>query len=331
MANIIDYINEQPNVLRQVTNYGLDLEKFSRVFLVGTGSSLNAAFAVKYVWKKSTSKPVTVCDPLSFVLEYLDKITEKTLVVGISQSGSSKVTIDALQAAKDGGACTIGVTAETNSALAAAAEKIIPIPCGEELVGAKTKGYSCTVAVLTKMAQASYDQEQLSSLLGERLQQNDALCRELAQELADCQVAYIIGAIGHYGTAREIALKTMEIVKIPTLSFELEDSMHGPLNALNERAFVMVLTAGDELAKRQRGLAKILTSLNARGAVIRDGLIRGVKAGQTWEIPAWKPDLVRDIVPAQLFCWYLALAKGEEPTYFRYDRSMVSKITKVVK
>lgn len=328
MARIIDYIKEQPQVLPKVTAVDINLKDYNQIYLVGTGSSLNAAFAVKYIWEESYGAPINVCDPLGFSLKYTDKLTEKALVVGISQSGASTVTIDALRTAKDAGAYTIGVTADLTSALAANVQSTVLIPCGEELVGAKTKGYSCTVAVLTKMAKADYDQERLSALVAEKLEQNDALCAEIAQDLADCEVAYIIGATGHYGSAREIALKTMEIVKIPALSLELEDSMHGPFNGLTEKAFVMVLASDAELAERQEGLAKILTSLNARGVVIETGLIRQVKAGDSWEIPTGNSDLVWDVVPAQFLCWHLALAKGEEPSHFRYDRSMVSRITK---
>lgn len=330
MAKIIDYIKEQPRVLQNVKDPQIELATYEQVFLVGTGSSLNAAFAVKYIWEQGCTGVVRVCDPLSFVHEYKDKITGKSLIVGISQSGASKVTVDALIVGKNAGAHTIGVTAEPDSVLASIVADTVLIPCGEELVGAKTKGYSCTVAVLTKMVQKDYDQGGLSRRVADKLEHNDQLCQKIAKKLAHCRVAYVIGANGHYGTAREIALKTMEIAKIPTLSLELEDSMHGPFNALNDDCFVVVLTSGSRLTERMRGLATILTSLKVQGVVIQDGVITDVNPGEPWEVSAGESDLVADVVPAQLLCWHLALAKGEEPTYFRYDRSMVYQITKMV-
>ncbi len=114
--------------------------------VLATGSSINAAYSAKYYIENILDVYLRIEEPFKF--HYYEKLKEETdNVIGISQSGESTSTIDALKAIeKMKPELTIyGLTSKRESELAQVVDEVIDIENGIERVGYVTKGFSATV------------------------------------------------------------------------------------------------------------------------------------------------------------------------------------------
>ncbi|NLJ87069.1 MAG: SIS domain-containing protein, partial [Firmicutes bacterium] len=251
-------------------------------------------------------------------------------VIGISQSGQSLAAVRALEQAKSIGTRTIAVTAGKGSPISKAADQTVLVNCGEERVGPKTKGYSATVMVLIGLA-GYLEGHGLDGEIVHRIQSyldGEDLIKDLVDNNSQTNLCFVIGSDDNFGTAREGALKIMEIAKIPSMYFDVEDSMHGPFTTVTENSFVIVLGIDETAKERMEGLVKILERIGAKGCFISDGRIQSL--GGEMDLENLYCDSIADIVPIQLLSYYFALARGVNPIQMSYDRSFVRSITKLV-
>lgn len=338
---LVQYIFEQPEVIARVVNQVNSLEpdvlkrlraavsESPMIYLIGSGSSLNAAYTARSSWK--ALGPVEVLDPVNFMLDLQKGLVRPgSVAIGISQSGQSFATVDALRKANECGAYTVSVTANSNSPIAQAAKDILLIPCGEELIGPKTKGYSATVALLIGTALAlkgTQITDESVKTIKSYLGQKDTI-DSVAAACPRTNLCFVIGSGDNLGTAREGALKIMEIAKIPSMYFDLEDSMHGPFTTLDDNSFVVVLGIDSYMQERMAGLLKILQHLGAKGILVTSGTISPLD-GASAEEGKLHCDPAADIVPIQLLANEFAILRGENPTELSYDRTFVRSITKL--
>lgn len=162
---MLSYIKEQPDTLQKIFNEGINiegetgyLEGIQQVFLVGCGSSLNAAFASLSYWRKIPGVFIDVLEATEFLL-YLtsNPVNQNQLVVGISQSGKSSATVSALHQARKSGFYTLTLTVDEESPLVVGAHNRVIIECGEENIGPKTKGYTATILILILLTRVIYE------------------------------------------------------------------------------------------------------------------------------------------------------------------------------
>lgn len=123
----------------------------------------------------------------------------------------------------------------------------------------------------------------------------------------------------------------METAKIPVLTYSIENVIHGPLNALDERGFLIII-GSDELLNRIEALGSLVNRFGFDGAQVHDGLLTPFRSeeseGKPHELMSCFNDPLSDIVPLQFFSYYLALAKGQDPLAFRYDRKVTLPLVK---
>lgn len=247
-----EYIQEQPELLAKAVDEGVSLADgfagfFSRmdptsVYLFASGTSRNAACAAAPFMQEVLKIPVHACDsscPARMA-------GPRPLAVYISQSGASTNTIRALRSAID--VPSVAVTGGGAGHLAEACGITVAIPCGQEAVGPKTKGYSLTVLTLYLMAlEASRRLSRISKECHESIVSNlhglgilVSSCIARSREwitggmdsFSSMRCAYVVGSgLGH-AVADEAALKIMETLLIPSAGFEFEEFLHGPACSL---------------------------------------------------------------------------------------------------
>ncbi len=96
---IKEYMMEQPEMMRRLSiEIGENIreviqcvgKEFERIFLVGSGTSLNAALAARYVFEAYIQAEVQVFAPFDFLHYFPDKrLDGRTLLLGISQTARS--------------------------------------------------------------------------------------------------------------------------------------------------------------------------------------------------------------------------------------------------
>jgi glucosamine--fructose-6-phosphate aminotransferase (isomerizing) len=285
--------------------------------IAARGTSDHAAIYAQYILGARNGLLVAPAAPSLVSLYGAPPRLRNALVLGISQSGRSPDVVAVLAESRRQGALTVAVTNDRTSELAAAAEYIVELEAGEERAVAATKTYLAEIAVIAMLSaalsgdQASQDElRALPAALRTALEQ-EALVARLAESWAEESRCAILARGFHYATAREWALKLKELAYVLADPYSAADFQHGPIALVGEGYPILaVATTGPALD----GMTELLTRLSAARArliVLSDaaGLsgIGDVVALPT--VPEWLSPLVA-ILPAQLFAYHLARARG---------------------
>ena len=241
-------------------------------------------------------------------------------MLGISQSGRSPDVVAVLEAARAQGALTVAITNDRASELAAAAEHVVELSAGPERAVAATKTYLAEIALLA-MLSAALDGEPASArelraipgALTEALSQ-EATVAALAQAWAAESRCAVLARGFHYATAREWALKLKELAYVLADPYSGADFQHGPIALVGPGFPVLAVATAGPALEDMRGLLTRLRDDGARLLVLSDvddllALGDGVALPR---VPEWLSPLVA-IIPAQLFAYHLALARGLDP------------------
>jgi glucosamine--fructose-6-phosphate aminotransferase (isomerizing) len=268
-----------------------------------------------------------------------------TLVLGISQSGRSPDVVSVLTDARRAGALTAAVTNDPASELADASDVVIELGAGPELAVAATKTYLAEIAVVAMLSAAlsahatedghddGHDDgtRQLAAVpaaMRAALEQ-EPVVRRLAAKRAAIRECVVLARGFQYATAREWALKLKELTGVLADPYSGADFQHGPIALVGpEFPVLAVATRGPALD----GMAELLRRLRDRGAELLvlsdDSEMLDIAPGRGVPLPAlpeWLSPLAA-IIPAQLFAYHLALARGLDPDSPRN----LSKVTRTV-
>lgn len=317
----------------------------SLIVLAARGTSDNAAQFGRYLLEILTGIPVSLAAP-SVVTLYHAKVQLKNAVVAaISQSGESTDTNLVLDEAKKAGAFTIGITNESDSALARLAQHAFLVRAGKEKSVAATKTYTgqlLSMYLLAYALGAPIEREDL-----QHIPQHVAAALELEQEIRARAERYCfmrhavcIGRGLNYSNSFEFALKLMETCYVVAERFSSADLLHGPIAMLEESFPAFVFGPAGVTWKPIHEMLHKLQSLKAESLLITDRSNHGADGAKSFgaqvlTIPAdlAHRSLPEDIytpipyiIPAQLFAASLAEVKGLDP-----DRPRtLSKVTQTI-
>ena len=164
MSQMLAEIEEQPAALERTLAEVLPrAEELRRrfaarppkfVILAARGTSDNAATFGRYLIEIGAGLPVSLAAPSVATLYGARLRWQDALVVGVSQSGESTDVNLYLQAAREAGAATVGVTNEESSALARLADDVLLVRAGRERSVAATKTYTGQVLAFYALARA---------------------------------------------------------------------------------------------------------------------------------------------------------------------------------
>jgi glucosamine--fructose-6-phosphate aminotransferase (isomerizing) len=350
---MLEEIEEQPAALERTFRQELrPIEQLRRrlrsappslIVLVARGTSDNAALFGRYLLEMTTGIPVSLAAPSVLTLYGATLNWKNALVIGVSQSGESTDTNLFLEAARQGGALTAGITNEASSSLTRLVDEVFLVRAGKERSVAATKTYTGQLLMMYLVAYAlgaPLAPKLLARLPGaaaRALRLKEEVWR-LAERYRYMDHAVVVGRGLNYANAFEFGLKMMETCYVVAERFSGADFLHGPI-ALVERAFPVFLfaPAGPTWAA-MRGTLDKLRALEAETVVVSDPgnpesfryATRSIRLPSrlpvTGRLPADLLTPIPYIIPAQLFAAALAAQKGLNP-----DRPRtLTKITKTV-
>lgn len=334
--SIKEYMLEQPETMRTVIRRApQEAERvaaavgrgFDRILLVGSGTSLNACVAAAYQFEAMCSADVKCYTPFDF-LHYSPAglLNERTLVIGVSQTARSTGTIDSVARAGRHGARTVFVTAEPENEGARSSPVVLNTFTGEELVGAKTKGFTSTVASLFYLAAAlggtKLDMECLPFFMEAVLTRTGEQVTSLAEEFKSAPSLTILGYGPGMAAVKEGGLKILETVRIPVETYDVEEFMHGPYHCLEENSryiFIAPEGAGQERAGR---LLRFVEKITDHTLVIgNETFVRENAKNRAIALPDGMDERLAPcgyVIPMQWFAIAVTLAKGRRPEVSRY-------------
>jgi glucosamine--fructose-6-phosphate aminotransferase (isomerizing) len=337
-------INEQPEALRStlldrrrrdgtITFDELripdeELREVNRVVIVAAGTSHHAGLVAKYAIERWARLSAEV--DISSEYRYRDPIVEVgTLVIGVSQSGETIDTIQAIREAKRRGARVVAVTNIVGSSLARESDAVIYTRAGLEVSVASTKVFLAQVAALELLAlrlaqlretlpssdvDAYYQglnavADQVATVLERRASVGD-----VAKQLLGARDFFFLGRHVGFPTALEGALKLKELSYLHAEGYPAGELKHGPL-ALIEPGVVVVAVVTDPHMHEK--MLSNLAEVKARGASVvavatdDDESIDAI-ADYVLRVPATEPMFspMVDVVPLQLFAYAMARGLG---------------------
>lgn len=331
-------IEEQPQVAARVLDAwatgasgpelwrSLELPDFSRVAVLGCGTSLNAGRAIGAVLGRVGGIPHQAI----IASEAADAVVEPgTLVIALSQSGETADVLRGLDALRTTGTPVLALTNNPHSALGRRADTVMACHAGREVGVAATKTFVAQVLTGTCMALSAMvasgrlDPFEAHRLIGDLKRVPDLLTQAVgASQHAVPPLVEKFGDAGGYvflargaGTvfADEGALKLKELSYRWAESFPAGELKHGPLALVERGTPVVVVDGVDER------LAANISEVEARGAsVIRIGgpgssipaLGRVGGDSAIAGLPWWGP--LESVVAMQVYARELALALGRD-------------------
>ena len=343
-------IHEQPAVAARLLDEGgsatdaiagriaprIDDRQIDHVVIAARGSSDHAAIYAQYLFGAQLRLPVALATPSLISLYGVEPRFDRSLVIGISQSGRSPDIVGVIAAARRQGAPTIALTNDAASDLATAAEHHIDLRAGPELAVAATKTYTAELlavamfvsAIESRLAPAEGREAALAAV-------PDALAAALASETEATAVAekltgrdrlIVVGRGFNYATAREIALKFKELARLAADPYSAADFLHGPIALVEPGYPVIAIAPSGPTAADMDALVERLAELGVEHIVISDRPEAIAAASLAIRLPSGVPDWLMPIVaivPGQLLALHLALARGIDPESPRW----IGKVT----
>ncbi len=269
-------IYEQPDAVREtigdrvrghrllLESLGMDEEQIRnlrRIVIVACGTAYHAGVVGRYVLEEWARIPVEP-DIASEWIYRNPVLSRDTLVIGVSQSGETRDTVNAIKLARDAGARTLGITNLMGTQITREADSVLYTRCGLEVGVAASKMFTAQVSLFyllgLKLAEIrrTLPPNQIEFIL-DRLHElpekiaeflnGDHPIDEIARRFYDQPFFLYLGRHIGLPVALEGALKLKEISYVPTDAYSAGEMKHGPIALLEEGTPVVVVATDQEL------------------------------------------------------------------------------------
>jgi glucosamine--fructose-6-phosphate aminotransferase (isomerizing) len=253
------------------------LRELRRIVILACGTAYHAGVVGRYALEEWARVPVEP-DIASEWIYRNPVIDEKTLVIGISQSGETRDTVGAMRLAREKGANTVAITNMMGSHITREVDSSLFTRCGLEVGVAASKTFTAQVALMylvgLKLAEIrgtlppdeiSYIVDQVYTL-PEKIASfldGDHPVEEIAQRFYQQDFFLYLGRHIGLPVALEGALKLKEISYIPTEAYSAGEMKHGPIALLEEGTPVVVVATNIHVYDK---IVSNIQETRARGA-----------------------------------------------------------------
>src|SRR5579859_1142432 len=252
------------------------LRALDRIVLVGAGSSWHSAQAGKWIFETLAGLPAEVESATEF--RYRDApLNEKTLVIAISQSGTTHDTVAALARARARGARCLGIVNVLGSPTEQLADGVICMQAGPELGVAGTKSFTCALidqvllALALGWARQVLPLERAQALAAaltllpdqaRRLLADDEPYGQLAPAYAQVPGFLYLGRGPLYAAALEGAHLLQQMSYVPATALPAGEVAHGARAAIDATLPVVALALHNPLYP---AMLRVIAQLKAQG------------------------------------------------------------------
>lgn len=322
---------EATNVtLSAVIDYKKQLLSAKRIIIVACGTSWHAGLIGKQIIE-------SLCK-ISVEVEYASEfryrnpvVSDKDIVIAISQSGETADTLAAVKLARQAGAFIYGICNVIGSSIPRATDTGSYIHVGPEIGVASTKAFTGQVSVLTMLALAlAREKGTVSdevyncmvkelSLIPQKMEEtlllNDQIS-SLSRIFTYARNFLYLGRGYNYPVALEGALKLKEISYIHAEGYPAAEMKHGPIALIDSDMPVVVIATRN--AMYDKVLSNVQEIKARKGKVIAlvtkgDEIISRI-ADEFIELPdtleCLEPLLAT--IPLQLLAYHIAVCKGKD-------------------
>jgi len=303
----------------------IDIKSIKRIIIVSCGTSWHSALIAKYLIEKFAKIPAVVDYASEF--RYRSPIIKKgDIVVGISQSGETADTLEALREAKKKGAETLGIINVVGSTISREVDSGIFLHAGPEIGVASTKAFTSQLMTLALLALYFRQEKGLKvdahilieikniPLKVKKIFKEKEDIKKIAKKLQNSKGLLFLGRGVNFPIALEGALKLKEISYIHAEGYPSGEMKHGPIALIDKDMPVLFLATKSstyekimnniqEIKARKGKVVAIANKADKRINKFADYVIR---------VPETKEYLspILNVIPLQLLAYYVADLKG---------------------
>lgn len=309
-------------------NYQEKFVNADRILIIGCGTSWHAGMVGEYLFEDLARVPVEV----EYASEFRYRnpiITEKDVVIAISQSGETADTLAAIKLAKSKGATIFGICNVVGSSIARETHAGAYTHAGPEIGVASTKAFTAQVTTLSLLAielgrmkgnlSESRYRELIIELSGipakiETMLNTDAQITSISEKYKDAPNFLYLGRGYNFPVALEGALKLKEISYIHAEGYPAAEMKHGPIALIDENMPVVVIAPKNgqyekvvsniEEVKARAG--KIIAIVNEGDTGLKGIADHIVEVAPSSEV--FSPLLTT--IPLQLLSYHIAVMRG---------------------
>jgi glucosamine--fructose-6-phosphate aminotransferase (isomerizing) len=301
-----------------------------KVFIVACGSSYHAGLMAKYAIEHWARLPVEI--DIASEFRYRDPVLDnRTLVIGVSQSGETVDTFQAVREARRLGAKVLVISNVVDSSMAREADAVLYTRAGPEIGVAATKTHLAQITALevlalylgqvrgTLTAAVARDLFEAMGALPDKVAlalTRAADVEAVASRYRDSPSFIFLGRQVGYPVALEGALKLKELSYLRAEGFPAGELKHGPIALVEPGTVVIgVATRTPIWEKMMANVAEV----KSRGATVvlvaNDG---DEETARHADAVLWVPETrhlfapVVDVVPLQMFAYSLARLHGHD-------------------
>ena len=314
--------------MQGIESYSDKILQADRIIIIACGTSWHAGLIGEYLLEDLARINVEV----EYASEFRYRnpiITEKDVVLAISQSGETADTLAAMRLAKEKGATVLAICNVVGSSIARLSDAGAYTHAGPEIGVASTKAFTAQVTILTlislllarkksTISESYYRQllielETIPKKVESMISMNDYV-EDISKKFVDAQNFLYLGRGYNFPVALEGALKLKEISYIHAEGYPAAEMKHGPIALIDENMPIVVI------ATKKGHYEKVVSNIQevkARNGIViaivtyGDTTVKEI-ADYVIEIPEVVEPLTPILanIPLQLLSYYIAVMRG---------------------
>ena len=305
-----------------------ELRNLRRIVVLACGTAYHSGVVGRYVIEEWARVPVE--PDIASEWRYRNPVVDPhTLVIGVSQSGETRDTIEAMKLARERGARTLAITNMMGTQITREVEATLYTRTGLEMAVASSKTFTAQIALFyllaLKLAQVreTLPPEEISALLDEvhalpekieAFLDRDQGIDDIAKRVHDKPFFLYLGRHVGLPVCLEGALKLKELSYIPTDAYSAGEMKHGPIALLDEETPVVCVATDSHVYEK---VVSNVQETRARGARVIAIATDGNEdiqhhADDVIYVPRTHPLLqaALAVVPLQLLAYRIARLRG---------------------
>jgi glucosamine--fructose-6-phosphate aminotransferase (isomerizing) len=311
-----------------IKEYTEKLKNVDRIIIIACGTSWHAGLVGEYLIEEYARVPVEV----EYASEFRYRnpiISEKDLVIAISQSGETADTMAAIELAKEKGATIFGICNVVGASIPRITHAGVYTHAGPEIGVASTKAFTAQVSVLTliafyiaqqrgtitqsKLVEYLTEFNEIPQLVEQALKSNEHV-KSIAAKFKDSTNCLFLGRGSSFPVALEGALKLKEISYIHAEGYPAAEMKHGPIALIDdEMPVVFIATQHSSYEKVISNIQEVKARKGHVIAIVTEGdtEVRNM-ADYVIEIPQTNEAFVPLVatIPLQLLAYHIAVMRG---------------------
>ncbi|WHF53025.1 glutamine--fructose-6-phosphate transaminase (isomerizing) [Chryseobacterium gotjawalense] len=305
------------------------LNQAQKITIIACGTSWHAGLIGEYLIEEFARIPVEV----EYASEFRYRnpiISEKDIVIAISQSGETADTMAAIKMAKEKGAFVYGICNVVDSSISRVTDAGSYTHAGPEIGVASTKAFTAQLTVLSLIAlklgkhnghlsnqefmRLITELDTIPQKVQEVLDTTHEITKEIAKNFVDAQNFLYLGRGYNFPAALEGALKLKEISYIHAEGYPAAEMKHGPIALIDENMPIVIIAPKkghydkivsnvQEIKARKGKVIAVVNKGDTQVASVADYVIEFPETSE-----CFSPIIAS--VPLQLLAYYIAVYRG---------------------